>query len=98
MGQRVMAQLNVSLMVAVELQPEGTVYCLLFPEDQVYDPSLSTSQKPFTGSKNLTIGTISINGSFIKEDCGLHEVNGSSWLYKNQTGEFMRQGPSDANF
>ncbi|KAH8120729.1 acid protease [Phellopilus nigrolimitatus] len=50
-----------------------------------YNASASSSQRPFPGSQNVTIGSATISGPFIKENCGLQEVNGSAWQYPNQT-------------
>jgi hypothetical protein len=50
-----------------------------------YNASASSSEKPFPGSKNVTFDTSSASGSLIKEDCGLHEANGTTWEYPNQT-------------
>ncbi|EJD04479.1 acid protease [Fomitiporia mediterranea MF3/22] len=50
-----------------------------------YNASASTSQKPFPGSANVSLGSASVGGPFIKEDCFLHEANGTGWSYPNQT-------------
>ncbi|KLO06318.1 acid protease [Schizopora paradoxa] len=50
-----------------------------------YNRTLSASVQSFPGSKNVTLGTQSVVGNFIKENCGLREVNGTAWQYPNQT-------------
>ncbi|KAL5535064.1 hypothetical protein ACEPAF_3157 [Sanghuangporus sanghuang] len=50
-----------------------------------YNVSASGTERAFPGSANITVGSASISGPFIKENCSLHIVNGSAWLYPNQT-------------
>ncbi|KAI5119798.1 hypothetical protein M0805_006595 [Coniferiporia weirii] len=52
-----------------------------------YNASASTSAQPWPGSENITVGSASLGGPLIKENCGLQEINGSTWQYPNQTGE-----------
>ncbi|THH05766.1 hypothetical protein EW145_g4556 [Phellinidium pouzarii] len=79
-----------------------------------YNASASPSVQAWPGSENITVGAASIVGPLIKENCSLHEVNGSAWQYPNQTrtlangavgdfldtiyGQWLLQKPTHSNF
>ncbi|THH09422.1 hypothetical protein EW145_g2033 [Phellinidium pouzarii] len=59
-----------------------------------YNASASSSKQAWPGSKSIAVGTTSLVGPLIKENCGLHEVNGTAWQYPNQTRELGSVSPS----
>jgi hypothetical protein len=53
-----------------------------------YNQSASSSAKPSTSGQavaSVQLFNGSASGSVVKEDCALHESNGASWAYPNQT-------------